>query len=149
MVIFFVYSLAEQNPPIQDVIDAKVVPRFVEFLKADDMPALQVGNPSSSLNVQFEAAWALTNIASGSSEQTRLVIESGAVPLFKDLLSSPNSDVREQAVWALGNIAGDSPHCRDFVLSSQVIDQLIKILQESTEYGLLVSPNDAERKAFQ
>jgi HEAT repeat protein len=102
------------------------VPRLVQFLTHDQLPQLQ-----------FEASLALTNVA---SEQARVVVEAGAVPLFIRLLRSPNEEVREQAAWALGNLAGDSPQLRDYILQQGAMPALLQAAVESPKQSMLRNP---------
>jgi importin subunit alpha-1/8 len=111
----------ERNPPIDDVIKANLVQSLVKYLGCVEHPMLQ-----------FEAAWALTNIASGTSLQTRHVVETGAVTPFVKLLSSSNSNVCEQAVWALGNIAGDGAELRDLVIKCGIVEPLLALIRSNT-----------------
>uniref|UniRef100_A0A8D2KUT2 Importin subunit alpha n=1 Tax=Varanus komodoensis TaxID=61221 RepID=A0A8D2KUT2_VARKO len=105
----------QKNPPINEVIEAGIIRRLVDFLYHHDAP-----------NLQFEAAWALTNVASGTSDQTRAVVEANGVQGLIVLLSSPHMHICEQAVWALGNIAGDVLAFR--VLEIQVLPLLEHII---------------------
>ena len=88
----------------------------MEFLEFEHRP-----------KIQFEAAWAITNIASGTEDHTKTVIEYGALPKFVKLLKSKNDESKEQAIWALGNIAGDNVKNRDLVLNHGVLDNLLPI----------------------
>jgi len=117
---------SDRNPPIDALIQSGILPVLVGCLSTTDNPSLQ-----------FEAAWALTNIASGTSQQTQAVVAAGAVPLFLELLNSPHQNVCEQAVWALGNIIGDGPHLRDYVIQLGVVQPLLTFINPEIPVSFL------------
>lgn len=73
----------ENCPPIQAVIDANLTVVFIGFLY-HDIPKFQ-----------FEAAWCITNIASGTSDHVNGLIEKDVITHFIQLLNSPHMDVVE------------------------------------------------------
>jgi len=118
----------ERAPPIDAVIKAGCLPYLVQCLGAVDNQKLQ-----------FEAAWALTNVASGESRHTNALVQNGAVPPLLGLLNSPSWEIREQAVWALGNVAGDGAILRDQLLQCGAMQQLIKMMQRLLQETVPVS----------
>lgn len=116
----------EPQPPFDEVIQSGLLPRLVELLDRYD-----------NTTIQFEVAWILTNICSGTSEQTQTVVNHGAVPKLVELLNSPDMRVREQAVWALGNIIGDCAALRDIVLGHNFVPKLLEQIRPEIDVGFL------------
>ena len=80
---------------------------------------------------QFEAAWCLTNVASGTSYHVMNLIEKGVLQYFIQLLSSPYTEVVEQVIWGIGNIAGDCPEARDKVIAAGAVDAVAEKLDSA------------------
>lgn len=73
----------ENGPPIQAVIDANLIPVFIEILN-HPIPKFQ-----------FEAAWCLTNVASGSTDHVNSLLEKDVIKHFIFLLRSQHVEVVE------------------------------------------------------
>jgi hypothetical protein len=114
----------EENPPAKQLIESGILPLMIRFLTFDTEPMLQ-----------FEAAWALTNIA--STHYTAQVVNAGAMPGLVRLLECPTPNVREQAAWCIGNIAGDSIELRDVVLKSGALTSLLRNVSNPDSMSLL------------
>lgn len=112
----------EHDPPVRAVLDQEILPHLVQFLTRED--------------TMFEAAWALTNIA--STDHTNVVVEAGACPHLVNLLRAANPEVREQAAWCLGNIAGDDTKYRDMLLSqTQCLNNVLMNIKQPANESLL------------
>ena len=72
--------------------------------------------------MKLEAAWALSNIATGTTAQTQIVVDSGAIIWLVKLLSSNNQMLIEQVRRAMildKNIARQSLHWEIFRSTQQ------------------------------
>ena len=112
----------EHDPPVRAVLDQGILEHLVQFLTRED--------------TMFEAAWALTNIA--STDHTNVVVDAGACPHLVNLLRAANPEVREQAAWCLGNIAGDNTKYRDYLLSeTQCLNNVLMNIKQPANESLL------------
>lgn len=108
------------------MIDAGLVPKMIEYVKQSEYPQLQL-----------EATWALTNVASGTNIQCQSIIDKGGIPLFVDLLRLDNMGIVEQAIWAIGNISSDSVFYRDQIIRAGGLTNLVYVVQRVTDEVLI------------
>lgn len=113
----------EEGAPIDLVIAAGAIPELVAVL-SDPNPRLV-----------FEAAWALTNVASGSDVHVdHILAEEGALEaICTDLVAHTDREVRDQAIWCIGNLASTSVEIRDRILGLGILDNLLPMMAADGE----------------
>ncbi len=87
--------------------------------------------------IVFEAIWAITNIASGSSDYSTSIVSKGGIPKIIALIDSPILEIQDQAVWCLGNFAGDTVQIRDKIISLKGLDRIISLLATTDRNSLI------------
>jgi hypothetical protein len=97
-------------------------------------------------NMQIEAAWVLTNLAVGTSQQCQVLLDADIMPRLVRLLqvrAAPDGDyklaVKEQTLWLIGNLAGDSLELRGQLLRGGVLRAVLPLLHP--DFWLLASPS--------
>ncbi|ETO06523.1 importin alpha 1 subunit-like protein, partial [Reticulomyxa filosa] len=110
----------EGNIPIGKIFESDVISDLLKILQTKievkdwEHRSLE---EQAKCNLQFETAWALTNVASGEKEYTRQLAEMGCVEAFAAILrNSRDLDTLDQVIAGLGNIVGDSVDARDKAL---------------------------------
>lgn len=115
----FQQLLTGSSPFINEVIACGALPRLVQLLSHNNK------------KIRHKTLWSLSNIAAGTHEHSRLVVECGAfVEFVRIFFSEKDPVIVDQTCWALGNLAGDCTQYRDMVLKAGVLPKLLQILEE-------------------
>lgn len=101
---------------VSDVCNTVVLQHLPSWLSREDHSQLQ-----------YEAAWICTNIA--SSEQCDLLTKIEAIGPLVNLLRSSRQEIRGLSAWSLGNIAANSTAERNLLMSYNALDLLVLALQ--------------------
>nr|CAD2140607.1 unnamed protein product [Meloidogyne enterolobii] len=108
------------DPPIDHIIQSGFPLALVQALSVQDE------------KVQFEAAWAITNIVSGNSRQTAAMVDAGVITPLLHIISISSLKLAEQALWAIANIAGDSVRMRDALFEGGIVPILVELTKKVT-----------------
>ena len=82
-----------------------------------------------SNRVRKDACWALSNIAAGTPEQARTILEAQAVPSLVDCLTNGEFRVRKEACFCLRNLVDTCSDSEvEYIVSQGVIPALVDVL---------------------
>jgi len=116
------------RPPVQEALESEIPEALVScFRRGLEAPAA------------LEAAWVVTNLATGTSAQTAHLLELGLGQVLADGLNHPSMakwpELCDQLLWALGNMAGDPDvRVRDSLLSMGAVGILGRLFSRMPDF---------------
>jgi hypothetical protein len=104
-----------------------LVPRLVQLMQHTDP------------QMQLEAFWCITNLASTTTEHVQILLSHQVAPTLVRGLQSTHEAVCKQSLWALENIAVDSTMGRDAVLAAGVFEEIQRLCILDAQTTMTVS----------
>jgi hypothetical protein len=108
----------DQGAPIDFVGQNPVVEKLVYVLGS-----------RTDQELVFEAAWSLTNLATGSDSTVAHLVTARLIETAATFLKDDDSSTLDQIIWLLSNIAGEAVHYRDLVIAAGVGESVIKRIE--------------------
>uniref|UniRef100_A0A914YT35 Importin subunit alpha n=1 Tax=Panagrolaimus superbus TaxID=310955 RepID=A0A914YT35_9BILA len=99
-----------KNVPLDEIVQEGLVQALVQGLNVDDT------------KVQYESAWALTNVVSGESHHTQAAVNCGATQGLIKTAYIEDDALAEQCFWGVANIIGDCAQLRDHAIECGFLD---------------------------
>jgi importin subunit alpha-6/7 len=114
-------TTTDESPPVDELLERDLVPRLAQCLLASD-----------NLDLVFESAWVLTNVASCTGAAPYAVVAAGVLPQCVRLLQDPNTpeQITDLLVWVIGNVAGEDAALRNVCLGESCLLALLQLLTE-------------------
>jgi importin subunit alpha-6/7 len=110
---------------VEPILATGILPRLVALVTAPEA------------KIAFEAAWAITNVA--STEHTAAVVDAGAVPALVQGMMAADATVRDQCIWCVGNIGGDCVRFRDALYATPGALQALMLNLQNPETPALLA----------
>ena len=90
--------------------------------------------------LQLEAIWCLTNVASDSEGLVEALVNAQILPVLKSILfeAGVSDTVKEQVIWCYGNISGETTALRDAILADNVVPAMTDVLDRAAGDSSLV-----------
>jgi importin subunit alpha-1 len=131
-----IFVLVPENR-IEEIINAKFIPRIIELAKQTQDPVVQVLIILS--NVQKVSSTRLLSNISGciTDSHIQAFVDEGLIPFFTECLSNEYEEAQELGVLALGNIADCSLTMRNHLLSLGLMSKFVKIISSQPSLSMM------------